>query len=252
MIMLAFSLTRFIQIPGREFEFTLYGFYLSFEFTIRTVISLLVAGLTASGASWLMHDHPAQGQYNISFNWLLPALTAMVIGLFANLLPEGWGWWLGLGIGVTLLILILIAEYICIDPRDEREPLAAAGLIAVSYALFLVLATVLKAAGSRLVFMLPALTLAAGLVSLRSMGLRLQRRWFFAEAALVAFIASHFIAALNYWPLSPIAYGLLILGPTFAVTSLFSGLIAGQTLRAALTEPAVALVVSWGFAFWIR
>ena len=252
MIMLAYSSTRFIQIPGREFEFNLYGFYLSFEFTLRTVISLLVAGLTASGASWLMRDHPAQEQYNISFNWILPALPSLVIGLFVNMLPEGWSWWLGLGLGITLLVLILIAEYICIDPLDEREPLAAAGLIAVSYALFLILATVMKAAGSRLVYMLPPLTLAAGLVSLRSMGLRLQRRWFFIEAALIALITSHFIAALNYWPLSPITYGLLILGPTFAITSLFSALIAGQTLRAALTEPAVALVISWGFAFWIR
>ena len=252
MILLAYSLIRFIHIPGREFAINLYGFYLSFELTLRTGISLLVAGLTASGADWLMRDHPAQGQYNISFNWLLPALTALVIGLFANLLPEGWGWWLGLVAGITLLILILIAEYICIDPLDEREPLAAAGLIAVSYALFLVLATVLRAASSRLIFILPALTLAAGLVSLRSMGLRLQRRRFLLEAVLIAWITSHFIAALHYWPLSPISYGLLILGPTFAITSLFSGLIAGQRLHAALTEPVVALLLSWGIAFWIR
>jgi hypothetical protein len=82
-------------------------------------------------------------------------------------------WWAVFAIGGGLLILVLIAEYIVIDPSDVRHTLAAAGLTALSFTLYLILAIVLRSAGLRLFWMLPALMLAAGLVSLRTLHLRL-------------------------------------------------------------------------------
>jgi hypothetical protein len=79
-ILLAYALARFIDLPGREIAVQLPGIYLSIQINIKTIVALLVAGLTATGADWLLRDHPAIGKARSFEHWLLPALTAWVIG----------------------------------------------------------------------------------------------------------------------------------------------------------------------------
>jgi hypothetical protein len=46
-------------------------------------------------------------------------------------------------------------------------------------------------------------------------------------------------------------YGLLLIGPAYAITSLIANLADGNTLRASLIEPAIVLVIVLGTALWI-
>lgn len=251
-ILLAYALARFVNLPIRELAIQLPGLYLNVQINVRTFVALLVAGLTAAGADWLLRDHPAfKGKSTIE-HWLLPALTALVIGLPLFQLPLGPLWWGGFALGGGLLMLVLVAEYISVDPEDVRQPPAAAGLTAVSFALYLALAVALRFAELRLFLILPALTLAVFLVSLRALNLRLRGQWAFIPAGVVALITGQIVAALHYWPLAPVPYGLALLGPAYALTSLIAGLVEGEPLRQALVEPGVVLVLVWGAALWIR
>ena len=252
MLILAYALTRFVEFPERVFSLQLPGLYLSFEFSVRTVTGLLAAGLTASGADWLLRDHPAlQGRSTLG-HWILPSLTALVIGVPLNQVGYGPVWWLALGAGSAVMVLVLVAEYIAVDGEDVRQPLAAAALSAVSLALFLVLASALRASGARLVVELPVLALAAWLVSLRLLHLRLNGEWTIYEAAIIALVVGQFTAALHYWPLSPVSFGLAILGPIYALVSLVNGMIEEKPLRSLITEPGLALLISWLAALWMR
>jgi len=158
----------------------------------------------------------------------------------------------GFALGGVTLMLVLLAEYIVVDPDDSRQPVAAAGLTAVSFALFLTLAIALRFSGSRLFLVLPALTLAAGLVSLRTLHLRLHGRWAFLQSSLIALLCGQIAAGLYYWPLSPVAFGLAVLGPTYALTSLIANLAEDETLEQALIEPGIVLAIVWGTALWIH
>lgn len=149
-------------------------------------------------------------------------------------------------------MLVLVAEYISVDPEDVRQPPAAAGLTAVSFALYLALAVALRFNELRLFLILPALSLAVFLVSLRTLNLRLRGQWAFIPAGVVALITGQLVAALHYWPLSPVSYGLALLGPAYALTSLIAGLAEGDRLRESLIEPGVVLVLVWGAALWIH
>ncbi len=250
-ILLAYAASRFVEIPPRELGVQLPGFYLAVELNIHTVVALLVAGLTATGADLLLRDHPAMANKRTFEHWLLPALTAWTLGIPLNQLPVGLQWLISFAIAGVLLMLVLVAEYIAVDPEDERYPLASAALTAVSYALFLILAIVLQSAGFRLFLILPALLLAAGLVSLRTLHLRLNGRWLYLPTLAIVVIMAGIISAFHYWPLSPITYGLLILGPAYSLTSLIGALSEGQPLRRAIIEPVVVISVVWGFAIWL-
>jgi hypothetical protein len=248
-ITLAYILSRFLNIPTRTLAVQLPGIYLSISIDINTLVGFFVAGLTAAGADWIYREHPALKGSALPY-WILPALTALVIGFPLHQLPFGVGWWIGLLMGVMLLALVLTGEYVSIDSNDIRHPLAAAGLSAVSFALFLVLVVSMRSEDIRLFLTLPGLAFGAWLVSLRVLHLRLQGQWLIYEGALIGMIVSQIAAALYYWPVTPVAFGVLVTGPAYALNSLFIGLIEERPLRRILVEPAIAILISMGAAAW--
>jgi hypothetical protein len=251
-ILLAYALARFVNLPAREIALQLPGIYLSASINIRTTVALLSASVTATGADWLLRGHPEISRSRTFEHWLLPALTAWVIGIPLFQLPLGLIWWLGFFIGGAILTSVLVAEYITVDPDDIRHSIAAAGLTALSFALYLTLAISLRLAGFRLYLILPAITFAAGLVSLRTLNLRLYGQWAFTQAGVIAIISAQIVAALHYLPLSPISYGLLILGPTYALTSFLANLTEGEPIRQAIIEPGLVFALILVVAMWIR
>jgi hypothetical protein len=151
-----------------------------------------------------------------------------------------------------LLILVLVAEYIVVDPADSRHAPAAVGLTAVSFALLLFLAIVLRLAELRLYLVMPGLALAAGMVALRSLHLRLSGQWKIAESLVIAAIVGQLSAAFHYWPISPMSFGLAVLAPAYALTSLIASMADEASLRQSLLEPLIVLLVLWGAAIWLR
>jgi hypothetical protein len=252
MIVLAYTLERFINLPAWQVAQQLPGLYVELNIDVNLITSLLVACMTAAGANWLMHEHPAAHGKHTLIHAILPALTALVIGIPLAGVPIGLGWWLGLLSGAVILVLVLIAEYVAIDPQDVHLPLASAALSAVSFALFLILAGALRSAGVRLLFNAPILGCAAWLVSLRVTNLRLHGEWTIYESAIIAFVIGQITAAFNYWPLTPVAFGLVLLGPSYALISLFCNLIEGKHYRKFILEPLLSLLIAWGAAFVLR
>lgn len=251
LILLAYALARFIDIPAQVLAVQLPGIYLEYQIDVQVLVALLVAGMTASGADWLLRNHPSLGAKNTIEHLLIPALTAWVIGLPLFQLPLGPQWWAGFAIGGMLLMAVLVAEYITVDPEDARHPIAAAGLTAVAFALYLTLAISLRFEGIRLFLILPALALSAGLISLRVFQLRLQGQWMIWQAIVITLIGGQITAAMHYWPFSPVVFGLVLLGPIYGLTSLLAALAEGETIRQAIIEPTTVIVIVWGAALWI-
>ena len=252
MIVLAYILARFINLPAWQVSRQLPGLYIGFTINVNLITSVLVALMTAAGANWLMSSHPAsQGRQSLLHS-ILPALTALAIGIPLSSVPVGVGWWVGLIAGAVILVLVLIAEYIAVDPLDIRLPWASAALSAASFALFLLFAGALRGGSVRLLFAVPPLVFAAWLVSLRVTNLRLHGIWTVYESAIIAFLIGQIAAAFNYWPLSPVAFGLVLLGPSNALISLFCNLIEEKPSRTVIVEPVISLVVAWSAALIIR
>lgn len=250
-ILLAYALARQVNLPSQQFGLQLPGFFFQIVINTKTFIALLVAGLTASGVDWLLREHPHLGKNSTIEHWLVPALTALVIGMPLFDLPLSTAWWLGLGLGGGLLMLVMLAEYIVVDPDDLRQPLAAAGLMAVSFALFLALLVSLRYEELRLFQFIPAVGVSTWLVSFRSLKLLLNR-WAVVESGIIALLISQWAAALHYWPLFPVTYGLFMLGPAYALTRLTGELIEGKPLRQVILEPVLVIVLIWIAALWLK
>ena len=169
-----------------------------------------------------------------------------------SILTPGIAWWIGFAIGGAFLFFVFLAEYIVVDPGAPYYAAAMAGLTAISYTLFFILTVALRYSDARLFLMIPALFLAAALASLRILHLRLSGRWEYPWAVGIAFVCIQLAAGLNYWPLSPIQFGLLLVGPLYGLTNLAINLSEDLPAQRAALEPAVATALCWGLAIFIR
>jgi hypothetical protein len=215
-------------------------------------MTVMAGGLTASGMDWLLSSHPAlQGRRAVE-HWMLPTLTAVMIGIVLDILPNGPAWWTGLAIGAVILVAVLIAEYITVDPGAPFYALASAGLTALSYTLFLLFVISLRLGAARLFLVVPAVFAAAGLVSLRTLHLRLGERWDVPWSFGIGLVCAQIAAGVHYWPLSSLPFGLVVLAPLYALNALASALSEEQPWRNAITAPGVILGGLWAAAAILR
>lgn len=250
-VLLAYALTRIVETQRFTLDWNFLGINLSLPLNLTAAATLLAAAVTAAGMDWLLRSHPKFDARVSSRHWLLPSLTAFVIGVPLYSLPNGAAWWFGFGLGGVLLLLVFVAEYIAQDTSDVRYPLASAGLIALSLALFTVLCAALEYTSARLVLILLVVLPAAGFVSLRAMYLRIgQWQWQWALGIGLACLQT--AAALHYWPIGPVSYGLAVLAPLYALTGLGINLGEGIHPRQAGWEAGVFWGLLWLAAFLLR
>ena len=110
----------------------------------------------------------------------------------------------------------------------------------------------LQIGGVRLFLSLPSVFLAAGLVTLRTLHLRLGGRWEFPWAIGVGLVSAQLAAGLHYWPLTALQSGLILLGPLYALTALAYSIRQDIPLRSAFAEPAIILGGLWIAAVFLR
>ncbi len=248
-ILLSYALLPFVRLPERLLNLQVAGIAFEFKVNFFTLLVVIGAGLAAAGTDWLLSDHPHLGGQHTYQHWLIPALTTWVIGVPLSSLAIGLQWWAVFALGGLLLVLVLVSEYIAVDPYDIRYAPASVGLTAVSYALFLILTITLVASGSRLYVLIPAIGAAVFLVSLRTLNLRLGGRWCVAWSAVIALIIGQVAAALHYWPVSSLRFGLLILGLAYPLASVAGSVEEGHSLRELWVEPGVMFAILWGIGF---
>lgn len=251
MILLAYALLPFIQTPAREISFPLFGILIEFNANLTVLIAFLAAGLAVSGTDWLLHDHPGRSSQPIYPHFLLPALTAAVIGVPLALLKISIQWWVVFGLGTLLLLAVLVAEYVSVDSRDTRHAIAQMVLNGVSFGLLLTLAISIRAAGLRLYLLLFALTPLCALLCLRLFHLRLQGSWNWEWAAAITIIITQAAIGFYYLPLSPARFGLILLGIAYGLIELATVLQPVQWSLQKLFGPSLVTALFWLMAIFI-
>ncbi len=245
-IMLAFGLTRLLSFPGQNLSFTVMGIFLAFYLDFSTIVTVLTAALAAAGIDWLIRSHPARpSQKNpLSYisHWILPVLTTLVIGVALNNFAGGPFWWVIFGLGSLLLMAVLVAEYNLVDIQNMTHPFAAVGLTGLSFALYLLLAISVYATNLRLYLRLPLLWLGAMMVVSRALYLRVGQ-WLLDWTFMISLVLAEIAVGFHYLPVSPIFFGLVMVGVAYALTSLTAGIKENRSGIRLWVEPLAMLFV---------
>jgi hypothetical protein len=220
MVMLAYASAAFVHIPENALSFQLPGFFFVVKVNFYTILSVVVAGMAAAGTDWVIASHPNSGEGSRWHHWIIPAMTALVIGVPLNQIAVSPAWWVIFCMGGLLYAVVLTAEYISMDLKNALYPLAIVSLTVVSLALFLILVITVRGAGLRLYAVFSAIIPAVAIVSARILNLRLMGKWPFHWIAGISIIVGQFSFCLFYLPIKPIPFGLILLGATYALVSL--------------------------------
>lgn len=244
-ILISYAVLPFIQVSARETSLTIAGIHIPLRINFYNLMSLIAAAIAAAGADWLLRDHPAISTHNSLPHLILPAISAGALGFPLGLLEISFAWWIIMGLGSLLIILIMIAEYISLDQQDSRYPLALMILSAVSYSIFLLLCIVLRATSSRMYLMILILMPFFAFLCLRILHFRLGGRWRFEWTTVITLIMAQCAIAFYYWPLTPVRYGLGLLGPAYALIGITASLEENPDFRSMFYEPLVMLGIIW-------
>ena len=208
-------LFRFIELPDHVWNLQPLGSPLEIHVTGTWLLIVLMVGLTCTGASLILHDHPHLEEHSgrpIYISWILPGVLA---GLSAYLLARvpTWPMWIGgltlAGIGISLTIS---AEYTAISPDTLGYPTARLALNVLAYLLIFTLFAIIYHTRTRSLVtatltLLTAALLALDLLSVADVPLR--RVLLFA--GIVGLIVGESTWALNYWQVSAWVGGLFLL-----------------------------------------
>lgn len=226
-IMLAFALTQLISFPAQTFSFSIFGILVELILDFSTIITILTTLMAAAGMHWLIISHPGwepkDNLWQVVQHWIVPVLTALVIGVALNSFSGSPLWWVVYILGSVLLVAVFIAEYNVVSEQGIQHPFATVGLTGLSFALYLLLAIAIFSADLRLYIRLPLLLSAAMMVILRSLYLRL-KNWETLWAAIASLMLSELAIGLHYLPLSPIQNGILLVGTAYILTSIVMGI----------------------------
>ncbi len=251
LVLLAYALTPFVRAQIPELELPLFGVVFRVAVGFNTLVSLLSAAITAAGMLWLLEDHPALQRQQKIQHLFIPALTAWAIGTPLGILTVSLQWWVVFLFGGLLLVAVIVAEYVVVDIESSYHSIAMVGLTAVSFALLLILAIAIRAAGFRLYLVLLTLTPAVFLVVMRTLYLRSGGRWLFGWGLTVSLVVVQFSLALHYWRIAPASYGLFLLGLTYGLTALAAAFYENRRGPSMWVEPAVMTGLIWLVAFLV-
>lgn len=257
-IVLAYALTRVIDLPARALSISMFGSPLNLIIDGPFLIQVSVAALISTGADSFIRAHPYflqhPGQRALR-HWVLPGLTALLLGAALNALRAERIWWLGLGLSVLALLAVLVTEYLVVDPDDARRDAASLTLTALTYALALALFGLLRYLGYRALLSASLCGGAAVLMALRLMALRLEalntgaaQRRTVLYALLTGLICAEVFWAVTYWRVTAGAAALWVTIPFYVSLGVAQQHLAGRLTRRVGIEYLIVSLIGFALA----
>jgi hypothetical protein len=259
LVLVGLTLTLILDLPSQRIAFSFLGSEASITVSGTWLIALLLAALTAAGVNSIARQHPrvhlADTRY-VLILWILPAaivVTATLLLSFADVRAYGVYALMLVGLAGAFLVVTILGQYITIDLNDRAYSAARLGVNLAVYLVALILFAAVYSLKVRTLFSAPALGIAAGLLALellRSSEAEFGRTWLYA--LLIGLLMSEIVWALNYWNLSGLMGGALLLIFFYAFTGVAQQYLWNRLNRIVLIEFTLIVVGVLALLTWLR
>lgn len=246
-LVLGLALGRFIDVPSRSVGLDVLGSPLDLNLSATTMMLLLSAGLGATAVESLVRSHPLAigGQLTRTvMYWIMPAL--LVLGLAGWLMAfDGVGaWTAGVIVGAVLVPVALAAEYANVDPADRERPIVRWGERALIFLVAFLLFSRIYDLRARALLSGTAVFVVGALLAARYLWFDAGRvREALLYGATIGLLLGLFTWAVNYWSLSAMQGGLLLLLLFYTLIGLIQQSLAGLFSRQVVVEYGIVLLV---------
>jgi hypothetical protein len=248
-IVLTPVLIRFVDIPPRTVSFDILGSPISFEMTSTWLTVLMLPALSSMSANAVMRTHPRMSRPDsppIFTYWILPGLTGLNAAALLERAPTWPLWWAGLVLTGLLITLVIVAEFSAVDPDILGYPRARLILNVIAYALAFTSFALIYSGRWRSVLTAPAVS-AVGVMAafelLNTTEVRLRQALFYG--LLTGLLLGESAWAINYWRLSALAGGMIMLLVFYVVVGVAQQILLNRLTRRTLIEFAIVTAVAF-------
>lgn len=259
LVLVGLTLSLILDLPSQRVAFWFLGSEASIVLSGTWLIALLLVALTAAGVNAIVRQHPrvhlADPRY-IFILWILPAaivVAATLLLSFADVRAYGVYALILVALAGAFLIVTILGQYITIDLNDRAYSAARLGVNLVVYLVALILFATVYSLKMRTLLSAPAIGIAAGLLALellRSSEAEYGRTWLYAT--LIGLLMSEIVWTLNYWNLSGLIGGALLLIFFYAFTGVAQQYLWNRLNRIVLIEFTLIVVGVLALLTWLR
>ena len=247
LVVLGLILAAFLQFPTWATDLTVLGSPLTVSISQTALMAALLVGITCAGTDAIVRSHPTARRIEARYSfvtWALPGLTTLLATVLLPQAPTQLYRLVGFVATGLILVLVISAEYYTVDPGDHRYLAARLSLNAWAYLLALILFVLIYSAKARSLLSATGVTLVSTLLALeflRSAGRGFGRTALYA--AIAGLCTGEIIWAMNYWRISGITGGLILLLGFYVFTGLANQQLQARLTRRVLIEYAVVALV---------
>lgn len=285
-VLMGLAAQRFLILPERAFTTEIFGSPITLTVTANTLLAVLLIGLAATGTEAVVRAHPkgeplradrtprrerassatpvrttamsAQERAALVGRshwvyWGAPIALVLVAVFLMPLAPSSVYWVFGLIAAGVALALALAGIYYTIDPFQKGYRRARLGMNALTYALALLLFLVVYRTRTRSVLSATEVLLVSSLLALELLrGSDRPTIIVAIYAAVTGLVLGQATWALNYWRLSGLTGGLVLLVLFYDVVGLSQHALHGRVRRRIVLEYALititAMALIWQYA----
>jgi hypothetical protein len=254
LVVLGLILAAFLQFPTWSHDLVVLGSPLTVSISQTMLMAALLVGITCAGTDTIVRSHPTAQRIEARYSfvtWSLPGLTVLLATVLLPQAPTRLYQLGGLVLTGLILILVISAEYYTVDPGHSRYLAARLSLNAWAYFVALVIFILIYSAKARSLISATGVTLISTLLALeflRSAGRDFGRTALYA--AIAGLCTGEIIWAMNYWRISGMTGGLILLLGFYVFTGLANQQLQGRLTRRVLVE--YALVALAGLIVLLR
>ena len=238
-------LSRIFQLPTQRYGIQALGSQLGVELSTHWLMTALVVGLVVAQGRLLFLDHPLCREGQALVFSILPALTALVVGSLLARTEGLQSWLLTMVAGIVILGVVVTSEFRSLDPSELGRPGARILAATLVYAIALILLTLIYTARLRALLAGPLVFVVTSLLTVRflwSTALRSGRVALYG--GIIGLVMAQAIWALNYWRISPLSGGLLLLMIFYVATGTVQHSLRGLMSRRVLVEHGVVALAA--------
>jgi hypothetical protein len=252
LVLLGLAFAPLLQLPEQTVSASILGSSVEVELSGSWLLGAILALIAASGTAAILGSHPVtrtRGLADAAASSALPGLIALAAAFLVSPSLARPFWLGGLAVtGLTLAIAIVVA-YRALDSNG----IAKLALNLLSYTVALIFFAAIYGTRVRSLLSATAVLGVAALVAsvvLRNEGCSAARAWRYV--VVTALIIGEVAWVLNYWTMSGLTGGLLLLIVFYLTTGLAQQAMSDRLDRRALVEFALVGLTLAAAILWIR
>jgi len=239
-ILLALSMTRLLEVPIRPLRTEFLGSQLGVELSATTIMELIMLGLGITAAESLVRSHPIARQGNLdrsTMYWIVPGMLVTVLATWLVSVSDVGLWTAGILASMVLVPLALAVEYAGVDHEHDQSSLLQWGQTVLIHLLaFIVFARIYDVRARSLLSGTAVLIITTLLAARLYWPIVADTAEAFLYGATAGVLVGLMTWILNYWRLTSLQGGLLLLALFYVVVGLIQQYLYGRFNRQVVLE----------------